>query len=83
MKLKEQETPEVPEAKEIFELYDYMENRLQELGITFEEFTICYKTFQATMTAAGVDTSGVAPEEPKGFAPEPKVVAPEKKLILP
>ena len=83
MKTKDQETPQVPEPKEIFELYDYMENRLQELGITFEEFTICYKTFQATITAAGVDTSNVVPEEPKGFKPEPKVEVPEKKLILP
>ena len=39
-----------PETKKIFELYDVMESRLHELGISFDEFSILYKTFRNTTT---------------------------------
>ena len=35
-----------PQAKEIFELYNYMEGKLDELGISFDEFTVLYKSFR-------------------------------------
>ena len=53
------------DPKQIFELYDLMEKRLEELDITFDEFTVLYKTFQATVAAAGVDTEPVKREEAK------------------
>ena len=37
-----------PNAKELFELYDLMEGRLDKLGMTFDEFTILYKSFKTT-----------------------------------
>ena len=40
-----------PQAKEIFELYDYMEGKLEELGISFDEFTILYKSFRTPPAA--------------------------------
>ena len=33
-------------TKAIFELYNLMEEKLEELGISFEEFTILYKGFR-------------------------------------
>ncbi len=35
-----------PETKKIFELYDLMESKLEELGIDFDEFSILYKSFR-------------------------------------
>lgn len=32
--------------KKIFELYNLMEERLQELEISFDEFTVLYKSFR-------------------------------------
>ena len=32
--------------KKIFELYDLMEQKLQEIDITFDEFTVLYKAFR-------------------------------------
>ena len=52
-----------PDTKKIVELYDLMESKLSELGITFDEFSVLYKTFQATVAAAGVDTSEVTEEQ--------------------
>ena len=37
---------DTPEAKKLFELYDLMEQKLEELGISFDEFTILYKAFR-------------------------------------
>jgi hypothetical protein len=37
---------QIGETQKIFELYDIMESRLQELGISFDEFTILYKSFR-------------------------------------
>lgn len=37
-----------PETKKIFELYDLMESKLEELGINFDEFSILYKSFRNT-----------------------------------
>ena len=45
------------DPKQIVALYDLMETKLQELGITFDEFSVLYKTFKATMAAAGVESS--------------------------
>ena len=33
-------------TKAIFELYNLMEEKLEELGISFDEFTILYKGFR-------------------------------------
>ena len=35
-----------PETQKIFELYDLMESKLEELGISFDEFTVLYKSFR-------------------------------------
>jgi len=35
-----------PETKKIFELYDLMESKLEELGINFDEFSVLYKSFR-------------------------------------
>ena len=35
-----------PETRKIFELYDLMESKLNELQISFDEFTILYKAFR-------------------------------------
>ena len=37
---------QTPAAKQIFELYDLMESKLEELGINFDEFTVLYKAFR-------------------------------------
>ena len=52
-----------PDTKKIVELYDLMESKLAELGITFDEFSVLYKTFQATVAAAGVDTERASEEQ--------------------
>ena len=53
------------DPKQIVELYDLMEKKLQELDLTFDEFTVLYKTFRATVEAAGVETDPVKREEAK------------------
>ena len=52
-----------PDPKLIFELYDLMEKRLEKLGITFDEFTVLYQSFKATISAAGVDTEKATEEQ--------------------
>ena len=34
------------DTRKLFELYDLMESNLEELGLTFDEFTILYKSFR-------------------------------------
>ena len=41
------------DPRKIVELYGLMETKLNELGITFDEFSVLYKTYQATI-AAGI-----------------------------
>ena len=43
----------IPETQKIFELYDIMESRLQELGISFDEFTVLYKSFRTPPKVEG------------------------------
>ncbi len=43
----------IPEAQKIFELYDIMESRLEELGINFDEFIILYKSFRTPPKVEG------------------------------
>jgi len=38
------------EQKQIMELYDIMEDRLEKIGITFDQFTILYKSFKSGLT---------------------------------
>ena len=47
------------DPKKIVELYGLMETKLNELGITFDEFSVLYKTYQATIAA------GIKPSETK------------------
>ena len=47
---------DTPEARKLFELYDLMEQKLEELGLEFDEFTILYKSFRGP---------SVKQEEPK------------------
>ena len=47
--------------KKIFELYDLMESKLEELDITFDEFTVLYKAFRTPVTE----------EKPKAIPPNP------------
>lgn len=35
-----------PDTRKIFELYELMESKLQQLGIDFDEFSVLYKTFR-------------------------------------
>ena len=53
------------DPKQIVALYDLMEKKLTELDITFDEFSVLYKTFKATVSAAGVETDPVKREEAK------------------
>jgi len=52
-----------PDPKKIFELYNLMETKLEELNIDFDEFVILYKSFRATMAAANEGEQ--TPEAPK------------------
>jgi len=61
------------DPKKIVELYDVMETKLNELGITFDEFSVLYKTFKATMAAAGVDTPQEEQKEETPVSPFPWV----------
>jgi hypothetical protein len=49
--------------KKIFELYDLMESKLEELDITFDEFTVLYKSFRSPIP--------VSEEKPKAVPPNP------------
>ena len=42
------------EQKQILELYDIMEDRLEKIGITFDQFTILYKSFKSGLTGEEV-----------------------------
>jgi len=44
-----EESLPTPEAKKILELYDMMESKLEELGISFDEFIILYKAFKGAL----------------------------------
>ena len=50
--------------KKIFELYNLMESKLEELDITFDEFTVLYKAFRSPV-AKEVE------EKPKAIPPNP------------
>ncbi len=52
-----------PDTKQIFELYDIMESRLDELDITFDEFIVLYKSFR--------NPPAVPEDKPKAIAPNP------------
>ena len=51
------------DPKTLIALYDHMERELQSIGITFDEFSVLYQSFKATIAAAGVDTSNVTEEQ--------------------
>ena len=38
-----------PTPRQIMELYDYMEEKLNEMELTFEEFIVLYKAFRTTI----------------------------------
>ena len=48
----------------IFELYNLMEEKLQDLDITFDEFTVLYKTFRSPSVKE-------VEEKPKAVPPNP------------
>ena len=52
-----------PDTKQIFELYDIMESKLNELDITFDEFIVLYKSFR--------NPPAPPKETPKAIAPNP------------
>ena len=52
-----------PDPKTLIGLYDTMESQLELLGLTFDEFAVLYKTFKATVAAAGVDTTQSTEEQ--------------------
>ena len=39
---------------QLLELYDIIEDRLSEIGLTYDEFTILYKAFRNTLTGEEV-----------------------------
>ena len=39
------------DPKQILALYDHMEKELAEIGISFDEFIILYKSFQSTIAS--------------------------------
>ncbi len=60
--------------KKIVELYDVMEAKLNELDITFDEFSILYKNFKVAMAAAaGVNTPHEEQKEETPVSPFPWV----------
>ena len=52
-----------PDPKTLIALYNTMESQLELLGITFDEFSVLYQTFKATIAAAGVDTKAATEEQ--------------------
>ena len=42
------------EQRQLMELYDIMEERLDKLGITFDQYTILYKSFRNTLTGEDI-----------------------------
>ena len=58
------------DPKTLIALYDHMEKELEKIGISFDEFSILYQTFKATVVAAGVDTK-TSTEEQKEEAVAP------------
>ena len=54
-----------PQTKKIFEFYNLMETKLDELEISFDEFSVLYKTFR--------NTTQVPTTEPKKPNPFPWV----------
>ena len=49
--------------QKIMELYNYMEEKLEEMELTFDEYSVLYKAFRTKIP--------VAPEEKKEEAPAP------------
>ena len=49
--------------KKIFELYNLMEEKLEELEISFDEFTVLYKSFRTPVEKKE--------EKPKAIPPNP------------
>ena len=43
------------EQRQLIELYDIMEERLEKIGITFDQYTILYKSFKTTLMGEGVE----------------------------
>ena len=54
--------------KKIFELYNLMEEKLGELDITFDEFTILYKSFRSPEVKEEVTTKVATPPNPFPWA---------------
>ena len=59
-----------PDPKTLIALYNTMESQLELLGLTFDEFSVLYQTFKATVAATGVDVDK-ATEEQKEEAVSP------------
>jgi len=53
--------------KKIFELYNLMEEKLQELDITFDEFTILYKSFRDPSVKEETEAPRVKATPPNPF----------------
>ena len=51
------------DTRKLFELYDLMESNLEELGLTFDEFTILYKSFRGS----SLDVKEESKENPNPF----------------
>ncbi len=51
------------DPKTLVALYDHMEKELVKIGISFDEFSVLYQTFKATVAAAGVDTKAATEEQ--------------------
>ena len=59
------------DPKTLIALYDHMEKELEKIGISFDEFSILYQTFKATVAAAGVDTKTSTEEQKEGTPVSP------------
>ena len=49
------------DPKKIIELYDLMERRLEDIGITFDEFSVLYKTFKKRTSTIEVEEEEAKP----------------------
>lgn len=59
------------DSKKIIELYDIMEGRLEELEISFDEFSVLYKTFKQRTSVIDVKEETKKEEKPKAIPPNP------------
>ena len=59
------------DSKKIIELYDIMEGRLEELEITFDEFSVLYKTFKQRTSVIEIEEEAKKETKLEAIPPNP------------